>query len=258
MKQDTIGSTVKDEEGGREEGGVFGFLSVLPLPAVKEGDGEGEQKDGLGNREKKGDREEEKRGKEALRKVIQWVKGRVGEGKIKDILSKQEQGQLPKDGIGLVLSERLINCPSELAPPMYDCLLDELEAALEDGEAYDFSHYLIISRGWVDVESQLDKEDSGPKGKKKKVGAGTGDANGNEGMQDFHDEDEVLRRCALEWREFGYEREGEGNGGGASDSRRAFREVGMVTRGCVFLIEGGRFGEVVGELRKNSGRNGLL
>src|ERR1700712_3773106 len=48
--------------------------------------------------------------------------------------------------VGLILTERLINMPSEIVPPMYTMLQEEIGWALEEQEPYTFSHYLILSK----------------------------------------------------------------------------------------------------------------
>ncbi|PHH60946.1 hypothetical protein CDD81_1003 [Ophiocordyceps australis] len=100
--------------------------------------------------------------------------------------------------IGLILSERLINVPSEIAPPMYSLLIDEVEAAIEDKEPYEFSHYLILSKTYSEVESTLDVEDR--KRKKAKEESST---------FYFHPEDEMLHKHASAYGSFSYTKEGD-------------------------------------------------
>lgn len=128
--------------------------------------------------------------------------------------------------IGLIFSERLINMPSETAPPLYDMLIDELEAAVEDGEPYDFSHYLILSKTYQEMESTVDVESR--KKKKAKEVAST---------WYFHPEDEVLQKHALAHGGFHFTKEGEA----AADSKRAFQEMGIRTMGHMILIEADKF-----------------
>ncbi|KAG5922138.1 Mss4p nuclear export [Claviceps africana] len=132
--------------------------------------------------------------------------------------------------VGLVLSERLINIPVEIAPPMYSMLVDELEAAVEDKEPYDFSHYLIVSKTYTEVESTLDVEQR----KKKKV-------KDEPTTFHFHMEDEVLHKYALAHGSFSYTKENES----VSDSKRAFQEAGIKPTGHMILIEAGKFREAV-------------
>ncbi|KAL4930894.1 protein-transporting protein BCP1 [Aspergillus undulatus] len=138
--------------------------------------------------------------------------------------------QTPIPPIGLILTERLINMPTEVIPPMYTMLQEEITWALEENEPYNFSHYLIVSKTYEEVESKLDAEESRPQKKKKKGGNEKGE------RFFFHPEDEVLERHAL--CKGGYEHKYEE---GSSDSKRAFQELGIKTGGSLILIEAGKF-----------------
>lgn len=128
--------------------------------------------------------------------------------------------------VGLIFSERLINMPSELAPPLYNMLIDEIEAAVEDKEPYEFTHYLILSKTYREQESTLDVEDR--KRKKAKEEAA---------VFYFHPEDEVLQRHALAHGSYHYTKEAES----VADSKRAFQEMGIQTMGHMILIEAAKF-----------------
>lgn len=132
--------------------------------------------------------------------------------------------------IGLVLSERLINMPSELAPPLYSMLIDEVEAAVEDKEPYDFSHYLILSKTYQEMESKLEME--GQRRKKAKEEAA---------VYYFHPEDEVLQKHAAAYGNFPYTREDES----VADSKRAFQELGVKAQGHMILIEASKMQDAV-------------
>lgn len=133
--------------------------------------------------------------------------------------------------IGLVLTERLINMPSEIVPPMYNMLLEEIAWAIQDKEPYTFTHYLIVSKNYEEIESKLDLEESRPQKKKKK---------GGDGAQRFlfHPEDEVLERHALCSGAIEYTHK---HDEGHSDSKRAFQEMGIRTNGSLTLIEAAKF-----------------
>lgn len=51
--------------------------------------------------------------------------------------------------LGLILSERLVNMPSQLTPPLYRILADEITQAIKRGEEYNFSHLIFLSRVFV-------------------------------------------------------------------------------------------------------------
>jgi protein BCP1 len=128
--------------------------------------------------------------------------------------------------IGLVLSERFINMPPEVGPPLYSMLIDEVEAAVEDKEPYEFSHYLVLSKTYQEVESTLDVE----KRKKKK-------AKEEASTFFFHPEDEVLHKHAVAYGSYAYTKEEDL----VADSKRAFQEAGIKPAGHMILIEASKF-----------------
>jgi len=125
----------------------------------------------------------------------------------------------------------LINAPSEISPPMYGMLIDELEAAVEDKEPYEFTHYLIISKTYHEIASTLDQEDA-PKQKKSKAGKASKET------FYFHPEDEVLQRHAVASGSYEYSKD---EGEGMADSKRAFQEMGIKPQGSMILIEASKF-----------------
>jgi protein BCP1 len=133
--------------------------------------------------------------------------------------------------VGLVLAERLINVPSEISPPMYTMLIDEIEAAVEDKEPYEFTYYLIISKTYHEVASALDQEDA-PRSKKSKAGKSARET------FYFHPEDEVLQRHAVASGSYEYTKD---EGEGMADSKRAFQEMGIKSQGSMILIEASKF-----------------
>ncbi|KAL9123735.1 MAG: hypothetical protein Q9217_006862 [Psora testacea] len=136
--------------------------------------------------------------------------------------------------IGLILTERLINVPSEVVPPMYIMLLEEISWALEEKEPYNFTHYLILSKTYREVASTMDKEgDSTRRHKKQKKGAGK---RGLDQIFYFHPEDELLHKYAYLHGGFGYKKEAS-----QSDSKRAFQELGIKPQGHMILIEATQF-----------------
>jgi len=142
--------------------------------------------------------------------------------------------------VGLVLTERLINIPSEVVPPMYQMLLEEISWALEEKEPYNFTHFLVFSKTYKEVASTLDEEDH-PKQKKQKKG-------GKKGSSEtfyFHPEDEVLQRHALASSSFEYLKEA-----GGSDAKRTFQELGIKPEGHMILIEAAKFEAAVKALRE--------
>ena len=141
-----------------------------------------------------------------------------------------------KARIGLLLSERLINIPSEVVPPMYKMLLEEISWALEEKEPYNFTHYLIFSKTYKEVSSQLDQEVNIPQKKRKKQKMASGQR--SDSVFHFHPEDEVLQRHASAYGGFNYlKQEAEGQ----SDSKRTFQDLGIKPQGHMILIEADNF-----------------
>ncbi|GKZ22937.1 mss4p nuclear export [Aspergillus brasiliensis] len=148
--------------------------------------------------------------------------------------------QTPIPPIGLLLTERLINMPAEVVPPMYTMLQEEIEWAIKDKEPYSFTHYLIVSKTYEEVESKLDAEESRPQKKKKKAAGGE-----KAERFFFHPEDEVLERHAVCVGPVEYTHKAEE---GLSDAKRAFQDLGIVTKGSLILLEAGKLDGAVKDM----------
>jgi len=208
LAQPTLGSTVKTEG---NESDPFAFLTVINLHQHRE--------------------------KPVVQQLNKYLLGKIGEGDemklLRDLLSPNSESQ-----VGLILTERFINMPHQIVPPMYNMILEEMDWANNDGEPYDFTHYLIISKTYAEIPSQLDAEDGRPQKKKKK---GQSSATPIETFY-FHPEDEVLHKQALAHCNFEYTKQGDE---GASDSKRAFQDLGVKPYGHLILIEGEKFKDAV-------------
>jgi protein BCP1 len=125
VEQNTIGSTCKVDDKSND---AYAFLTVLNL-------------------------NEHCPKKPAVAKLAEYLAERAQADEsltaagVPELLSASKAGE-KKPVVGLVLAERLINMPAEVIPPMWNCLIDEIEAALEDGEPYEFTHYLVVSRAY--------------------------------------------------------------------------------------------------------------
>ena len=144
--------------------------------------------------------------------------------------------------VGLILTERLMNMPAQIVPPMYKFIIEEIDWAVNEKEPYKFSHYLILSKTYTEIISKLDEEQSRPqkKQKKKKI------AISSETFY-FHPEDEILQKYALGFGNYEYTKGGEE---GASDAKRAFQEAGVRPMGHMILIEAARFEEAVAAVER--------
>ena len=160
---------------------------------------------------------------------------------IRELFSQSNTAQ-----VGLILTERLINIPSEVVPPMYNMLLEEISWAVEEKEPYTFSHYLILSKTYQEIVSSLD-EDKPQKKKKKRKSSDT--EQGNDTFY-FHPEDEVLHRQASAYGSFSYVKEEDD---GQADSKRAFQDLGIKPQGHMILLEAPKFESTVKALEEFMG-----
>ena len=199
LSQPTVGSTVKVDG---EDTDAYAFLTVLNL--------------------------HEHREKKVIQDLTQYI---TEKAKLSQSLAPLRGVLASPAQVGLILTERLINAPSEISPPMYSMLVDELEAAVEDKEPYEFSHYLIISKIYHEIASTLDQEDA-PRQKKSKAAK-----NSRETFY-FHPEDEVLQGHALAFGTYDYTKD---EGEGMADSKRAFSNMGIKPQGSMILIEASKF-----------------
>lgn len=55
--------------------------------------------------------------------------------------------------VGLILHERIINVPQDIAPPMYRMLFEEIDWAVEDNEPFDFQYFISISKVFLEISS---------------------------------------------------------------------------------------------------------
>jgi len=163
---------------------------------------------------------------------------------VPDLLSPNSSAQ-----VGLILTERLINMPTQIIPPMYTLLLEEISLALKDNQPYAFTHYLILSKVWTELTSTLpsittNSSTSEPSSKKSKKGKnGVAAVPGTTGETFyFHPEDEIWHNFAQGYGNYEYTKPwSEGQG----DAKRAFQEAGIRPLGHMVLIEKGRFEEAV-------------
>ncbi|KAG8741778.1 Mss4p nuclear export [Ceratobasidium sp. 414] len=90
----------------------------------------------------------------------------------------------PSGHTGLIISERLINMPPQIMPPMYKMLGDEIQWAIEENEPYNFENFIVISRcfRFSDDEENAPGTSQPPKKQKRKGGA----------LRPYHAEDECI------------------------------------------------------------------
>ncbi|OKL57479.1 Protein bcp1 [Talaromyces atroroseus] len=207
LSQPLLGSTVKVD--GKETD-PYAFLSVLNISEHKD--------------------------KQVIKDLTKYLAQKASSNPSLAALSRLLSNTDQPPAVGLILTERLINIPSEVVPPMYSMLVEEIAWALEEKEPYSFTHYLILSKTYEEVESKLDAEESRPQKKKKKTAGSSSD------RFYFHPEDEVLEKHTLCHGKFEYTHK---QAEGASDAKRAFQDFGIQPAGSLMLIEGGKFDDAV-------------
>lgn len=161
-----------------------------------------------------------------VKSLIDYIRSKSSATQFSVLHNLLSQTSMPD--VGLILTERLINVPSEVVPPMYTMLQEEIQWALEEKEPYNFTHYLIISKTYEEVASKLDQEDDRPQKKTKKSGSDKPE------LFYFHPEDEVLQKHAMCYGNYDYTNP---QSDGQSDSKRAFQELGIRPSGHMMLLE---------------------
>ncbi|KAG5439634.1 hypothetical protein PCK2_000768, partial [Pneumocystis canis] len=118
VRQELIGSVVKMDG---IEGDPLAFLTVLNLNDYQQ--------------------------KTCIKQMLSYMMSKIS---LNEGFSKTLNGLLKEtnENVGLILSERLVNMPIQIVPPMYEMLFEEIEWALENKEPYNFSHYIILSRSY--------------------------------------------------------------------------------------------------------------
>ncbi|GAA6000076.1 protein-transporting protein BCP1 [Rhodotorula paludigena] len=162
--------------------------------------------------------------------------------------------------VGLVLSERLVNMPAQIVPPMYRMLDEELQWARDDKEPYHFSHLLFLSRVFRSSTSALDDDPNAaleaslvaeqsvraahrPRKKKSRAGQGAAGERDEERDWVYHAEDEVVQKLATHSHVFEYtnsRRQAGGVGGEAGEG-----DFGVHVRGQLLLVPWAKWGELV-------------
>lgn len=126
--------------------------------------------------------------------------------------------------VGLVISDRMINMPVEVVPPMYKMLVEEMEKAENAHERYEFDYFLVISKIYEMVEAV--EEEDGQKSKRSKAGSSKPQ------FDYFHHEDMILEDNAKYHSHYEYTNKLQ-----ETDSRRVFTEYGIDPRLSVILLD---------------------
>lgn len=137
--------------------------------------------------------------------------------------------------VGFVFSERLINMPVQIVPPMYRMLADEIQWAIDDNEPYRFTHLLFITRVYrLSAEEAADLHASAPRTKRNK---GSSTPLGG-GVFPFHPEDEQIRKLASDVVDYSF----------SSSQPREKDSFGLDTGGRMMLVPAERLPQIVASL----------
>ncbi|KAI6020699.1 p21-C-terminal region-binding protein-domain-containing protein [Pisolithus microcarpus] len=137
--------------------------------------------------------------------------------------------------VGLVLCERLINMPVQTVPPMYRMLVEEIKDAVADGDPYNFTHYLFISRVYRLTAEEEAMAAAQRNSKRYKSGGTSGLGRGGDGVYGFHPEDEEVMKVATHVLTYSY----------TKAPPRDAESIGLDVGGRVMLVPADRFGALV-------------
>jgi protein BCP1 len=77
--------------------------------------------------------------------------------------------------------------PVEVIPHMYRMLADEIQWACDDGEPYNFGHFVVLSRTYTLPDEEVEATSTSPQQQKRRKGTSTPSAAGR--VFPFHHED---------------------------------------------------------------------
>lgn len=144
--------------------------------------------------------------------------------------------------VGLIVSERMINMPVEVVPPMYKMLLEEMTKAEDAHEKYEFDYFLVISKVYKLVSAKVQDENQTQKSKKTKIS--TKEPVPVE-MDYFHYEDIVLEENARYFSTYDYNEIKQD-----TDSRRVFTEYGIDPKLSLILLDKQKLAESIPQMEE--------
>lgn len=139
--------------------------------------------------------------------------------------------------VAFLWSERLINMPPQLAPKLFELLLEELEEAVkEHGKGWEFDHFVHVAKTYREVESNVverddeDENEAAPTKKGKKSGKPV--AKPSTTTFYFHPEDELLVAQAVTQKDYNLPKDPT-----TSDGRRVFSEFGIEPKRKILVLD---------------------
>jgi len=135
VQQSNVGSTIKITDSAE----IYGLISVLNM--------------------------HQHQGKESVQQIWKYLISKAPNSILQEQLKTlMEDSNHP---LGLVLNERMVNVPYELAPHLHRSLFEEIARAKQEGDtAYNFENYLLMTN----LYSHSAEDSSGPTMKKLRVG----------------------------------------------------------------------------------------
>ncbi|KAF7797674.1 hypothetical protein EIP86_008874 [Pleurotus ostreatoroseus] len=112
-----------------------------------------------------------------------------------DALLGPEALQSQANHVGFVFSERLVNMPVQLMPPMYRMLAEEIQWAVEENKPFRFSQYLFLAQTYhLSAEEAAELEANAPRSAKKPKNSTAASGASGEGVFSMHPEDEYIQK----------------------------------------------------------------
>lgn len=170
-----------------------------------------------------------------VKKLVAYVLDKTNNQPKFNVLLRKLLGD-KKNKIALIVSERLINMPVEVVPPMYKMLHEEMESAEDAHEKYEFDYFLVVSKVYEMVAAK--EQEDAKTTKKKKAGADT-----TKEMDYFHYEDLVLEANSIHHGYYPYTHVSQ-----ETDSRRVFTEYGLDPQLSLILLSKDQLQKSVGEM----------
>ncbi|KAI8927980.1 p21-C-terminal region-binding protein-domain-containing protein [Entophlyctis helioformis] len=173
--------------------------------------------------------------------------------RLKEVLSN------PTAHVGLVLNERLINMPPQLAPPLFKMLAQGIQDAVDDGVPFKLGKLIFISKVYREVESTVDQEMEDEQEQEGAVGSSSGKADAvksskkkkaKKASEDasvqfyFQPEDEIIERHAELKVDFKLPNQQ------SSDSRRAFNDYGIDPSRRIMVLPFSKLPQVIKEMEE--------
>ena len=198
LSQPLVGSTVKCD--GRESD-PYAFLSVLNLNihAVRP----------LSRRQPDPINRLSLKDHPSIKSLTEYLISKANQSSALRVVLEDALASSSENHVGLILSERLVNMPVQVIPPMYRMLADEIKWAIEEvspplakicvtlihgqNEPFNFKYYLIMARTYHLSPEELDNLGHNPDRSKRRKGQ----IGGNDTPRFFHPEDEQFQQVGL-------------------------------------------------------------